>query len=199
MLRLGGWIILVVLLLAPGAVHAAECSALAGLSADRLPHASISAAAPVAAGPFSPDGDPAHAAPTPAFCRVVGVIGQSVRFEIWLPDNWNGKFLMAAAGGGAGYINYADMRKALAAGYATAATDTGHVAGDNAWMGNPDLLDRWVVGGAPPSRIEASHVGADGRATRTRPLCAWPGAARWDGVGDTDKAASFSCAAPPRS
>jgi feruloyl esterase len=35
----------------------------------------------------------------------------------------------------------------------------------------------------------------DGKADRTRPLCAFPKVARWNGSGSTDDAANFSCTA----
>ena len=56
-------------------------------------------------------------------------------------------------------------------------------------------LERWVEEGIAPERIIASKV-ADDEVVRTRPLCVHPKIARWDGVGDTDDASSFSCEAP---
>jgi feruloyl esterase len=56
-------------------------------------------------------------------------------------------------------------------------------------------LTAWVEHGAAPARIDASRV-VDGRVVRTRPLCPYPQVARWNGSGDTDQAASFTCAAP---
>ncbi|WP_423605625.1 tannase/feruloyl esterase family alpha/beta hydrolase [Sphingomonas sp. MS122] len=65
-------------------------------------------------------------------------------------------------------------------------------------------LDAWHVGGPAPERIVATkfdndmlgYLGFPAKAQRTRPLCAWPKVARWDGKGPTDEAASFTCAAP---
>jgi len=60
-------------------------------------------------------------------CKVAGIIGTETHFELLLPDNWNGKFVM---GGGAGFVgfvvNTALMYGALQKGYATVGTDTGH-------------------------------------------------------------------------
>jgi feruloyl esterase len=56
-------------------------------------------------------------------------------------------------------------------------------------------LTAWVEHGTAPVRIDASRV-VDGRVVRTRPLCPYPQVARWNGSGDTDQAASFTCAAP---
>jgi feruloyl esterase len=60
------------------------------------------------------------------FCRVVGVIEKEINFELWLPRDWNGKFEGVGNGGFTGAINYPSMGAALAKGYATASTDTGH-------------------------------------------------------------------------
>jgi tannase/feruloyl esterase len=78
-------------------------------------------------------------------CRVVGVTTPAVQFEVWMPsEDWNGKFQMVGNGGTAGVISYSAMRLALARGYATASTDTGHVSSgsfDSTWaIGRPDLV-----------------------------------------------------------
>ena len=63
-------------------------------------------------------------------------------------------------------------------------------------------LDRWVEAGPAPERIVARQYeppatlfGIDPAAevVRTRPLCAWPKVAHYDGSGSTDDASSFSC------
>jgi feruloyl esterase len=56
-------------------------------------------------------------------------------------------------------------------------------------------LIEWVENGAAPERLNASRV-EGGKTVRTRPLCPYPQAARHDGKGSPDDAASFSCAAP---
>ena len=60
-------------------------------------------------------------------CKVEGVIGTEIRFEVLLPDEWNGKFLMGGGGGLVGSLGY-QGRFSVNRGYATAATDTGHQA-----------------------------------------------------------------------
>ena len=70
-----------------------------------------------------------------AICRVAGTVAPKIKFEVWLPTAaWNGKFQGVGNGGLAGSISYAAMRTALVNGYATASTDTGHVAGDLLWF-----------------------------------------------------------------
>ncbi len=111
-----------------------SCDHLAQLA---LPDVTITSAAAVAAGPFTlPAGRGGVAASPvmPAFCRVTGFVRPEVNFEVWLPANWNRKFLMVGNGGLAGTISFAAMVEPLQRGYATASTDTGHVAdNDGHW------------------------------------------------------------------
>ncbi|MFW7266442.1 tannase/feruloyl esterase family alpha/beta hydrolase [Gluconacetobacter sp. Hr-1-5] len=53
-------------------------------------------------------------------------------------------------------------------------------------------IDDWVTQGHTPEKLIAARV-SDGRVVRTRPLCAWPNVARYDGHGDMDDAGSFAC------
>jgi feruloyl esterase len=53
-------------------------------------------------------------------------------------------------------------------------------------------LDRWLDTGEAPDRIEAERR-ENGEVVRTRPLCAWPSTAVYDGSGDSDMASSFRC------
>jgi len=63
-------------------------------------------------------------------CKVAGVIGPEIRFELLLPDKWNGKFVMGGGGGFVGsMVNVAaSLYGAVQSGYATVGTDTGHQA-----------------------------------------------------------------------
>ncbi len=96
----------------------------------------------------SPASDFGTATVSRPFQRVAARIAPAINFEVWLPPaagehGWNGKFLGVGNGGLAGSLNYPAMADALARGYATASTDTGHQAAiwDASWMmGNPDLL-----------------------------------------------------------
>lgn len=56
-------------------------------------------------------------------------------------------------------------------------------------------LDAWVSHGVAPQRIVAARV-EDGKVVRTRPLCAYPQVARYDGKGPMDQAQSFACVTP---
>jgi feruloyl esterase len=110
--------------LTTNAAFGQTCSTLANLRLDR---STIVSASEVAAA----EGVPAH-------CRVVGTIEGTIGFELLLPEAtaWNGKFNGVGNGALAGFINTRAMHDALARGYATASTDTGHI-------GHP-------VPGAPP-------------------------------------------------
>jgi hypothetical protein len=60
-------------------------------------------------------------------CKVAGVIGPEIHFELLLPEKWNGKFVMGGGGGFVGsVVNVALSYGALQSGYATVGTDTGH-------------------------------------------------------------------------
>jgi feruloyl esterase len=93
------------------------CADLRGLTNNEV---SIAIALPVEATPNSP-----------AHCRVSGQILPQVGFELHLPPEWNGRFVMYGNGGFAGEsldsgARNAQYGRALRRGYAVAATDTGH-------------------------------------------------------------------------
>ena len=67
--------------------------------------------------------------------------------------------------------------------------------GPNQWDMLTPLVS-WREEGVAPESIIASSVDGDGEISRTRPLCPFPEVAEYDGTGDPDNAASFSCAAP---
>jgi len=58
-------------------------------------------------------------------CKVIGIIGTEIKFEMLLPDNWNSRFVMGGGSGFAGSIfNFA--ASSIKKGFATVGTDTGH-------------------------------------------------------------------------
>jgi feruloyl esterase len=56
-------------------------------------------------------------------------------------------------------------------------------------------LTDWVERGVAPDAIQASRM-VSGKAVRTRPLCAYPEVAKYQGSGSVDEAASFTCVKP---
>jgi feruloyl esterase len=132
------------LALGAGRTAAAGCESLAGL---QLQDTTITAAATVPAGDFTPPGAAAAITGLPEFCRVAGVIAptadSSIGFEVWLPTQWNGRYLQSGNGGFAGAVPYAALGKGIARGYATAGTDNGHQAPgrDASWaLGHPEKV-----------------------------------------------------------
>ncbi|TCI02429.1 tannase/feruloyl esterase family alpha/beta hydrolase [Corallincola luteus] len=80
----------------------------------------------------------------PGYCLVTGTIEDEINFEVRLPEEWNGRFVMSGGGGFVGdVVNYVD---AAFPGkhYATAGTDTGH-------RGHP-LDASWAID--HPQRLE---------------------------------------------
>jgi len=59
------------------------------------------------------------------FCRVLGKISKEINFELLVPQQWNGRFLMSGNGGFAGSVQN-NLRNYINDGYAVAGTDTGH-------------------------------------------------------------------------
>jgi feruloyl esterase len=85
----------------------------------------------------------------PSFCRVQGVsrptADSNIYYEVWLPTDWNGRFLSSGEGGYAGALNYTrrgldgGLDEIVRRGYATTSTDTGHVSSDTFWaVGHPE-------------------------------------------------------------
>jgi feruloyl esterase len=63
-------------------------------------------------------------------------------------------------------------------------------------------LEDWVEKGNAPEQVIAAKIDSDGKTepkiTMTRPLCAYPMAGKYRGVGDPSNAANFSCVAPAK-
>jgi feruloyl esterase len=125
------------------------CESLTKLS---LPDVVVQSAVPAAAGEFHLPGAPANAAAVkvPAFCRVVGLVKPELRFELWLPAQWNRKYMAVGNGGMAGSIPFAAMVDPLNRGYAVGGTDTGHASSndDGSWaLGHLDRLLNYAYRG----------------------------------------------------
>ena len=139
---------------------AASCAALAGKS--------LGGNATVASAQYNPAGATIGRTKTAlAFCRITGVAAPTsdshIGFELWLPpaSSWNGKYQQEGSGSSAGSIGTAAMATALAAGYATLATDNGHVTDPSAPNGANE--QGWALG-HPEKMIDfawrAVHVSA---------------------------------------
>jgi feruloyl esterase len=124
---------------------AGACDNLASLV---LPNATITAAAAVDAGAFSPPGgaNPERWRGLPAFCRVAATLrptaDSDIKIEVWLPSTgWNQKFQAVGNGAFSGAIAYPAMAAALGRGDATGSTDTGHEGGSASFgLGHPEKV-----------------------------------------------------------
>ena len=119
------------------------CESLTGTT---LAGGTVRSAAAVAAGDYTPPGQPGPLTGLPAFCRVTVTMQPStdsnVNVEIWLPrQNWNGRFLGNGSGGGGGAILYfTGLVEGLTRGFATAITDLGTAPDPNQAIDHPE---RW--------------------------------------------------------
>jgi feruloyl esterase len=131
-----------------------RCAALASLRTNQLDiekAVSQSAGATVDGAVILNPMRPGFAAPIaglPAFCRVIGRIhpepGSDIRFEVWMPSDWDGRLKGAGNGGFAGSISYAELAATVRAGEVGVSTDTGHQDPDqldSSWArGHPELI-----------------------------------------------------------
>ena len=127
---------------------AAMCKAMAGKS--------LGSGMSVTSADYNPTGATfGRTKVTLPFCRLVGVAAPTsdskIGFEIWMPpaSSWNGKYQQEGSGGSSGSIGQGSMVEPLEAGYATLATDNGHVTppdapgggSDNSWaLGHPEKM-----------------------------------------------------------
>jgi feruloyl esterase len=120
-----------------------SCEALANLS---LPHATISLDEPVSSTGWPVTVTGQTRSSHPPFCRIAATLkptGDSdIKVEVWMPaSDWNGDFQAVGNGGWSGAINYNAMANAVANGYATSSTDTGHTGGSASFaLGHPEKL-----------------------------------------------------------
>ncbi|GAA5990883.1 hypothetical protein JCM10908_000063 [Rhodotorula pacifica] len=118
--------------------YALSCADLWEAAPKMLPDLEVYIAEDVPAGytlpansTWSTPAYPAAVPDLPAFCRFGAYIHTSntskVQFEVWLPDEWSGRFSTVGNGGDAGGVNFPDMWAPIKLyGMAVASTDTGH-------------------------------------------------------------------------
>ena len=133
-----------------------SCENLASMM---LPDTTITVAQTAEAGAFIPPVPPGGRSPSsaqllqfselPAFCRVAATLKPSsdsdIKMEVWMPvAGWNGKLQAVGNGAFTGFIRYGaarSMASGLELGYATSATDTGHVGGGAEFgFGHPEKV-----------------------------------------------------------
>ncbi|KAI0102181.1 putative ferulic acid Esterase/Feruloyl esterase [Nemania sp. FL0031] len=86
----------------------------------------------------------------PALCAVTVAVASSAtssyRFGIFLPTEWNNRFLAVGNGGFGGGINWIDMGAGVQYGFAVVSTDTGHssLVSNISWaLDNPEAQNDW--------------------------------------------------------
>lgn len=148
-MRLGRVAVAAASLLCAAPVAAAPCDALRQLRVDGL---TLLSASVVPAGAFKPGPMPGPAPASimlPEHCRVRAVAtpvrGSRIGFELWLPERgWNGRFKMYGNGGYSSALPLGQLAQGLKAGYAVAATDTGHQGDDPEFaVGLPESIVDW--------------------------------------------------------
>jgi feruloyl esterase len=135
-----------------------------------LENATITLAELVPAGAFkAPTGGNAaqnatRFAELPAFCRVAATVkpttDSDIKVEVWMPASaWNGKFEAVGNGGWAGTISYPAMAQAIARGYATTSTDTGHsTPGGSFALGHPEKLTDYAYRSEHEMTVKAKAI-----------------------------------------
>ncbi|KIY53923.1 feruloyl esterase B precursor [Fistulina hepatica ATCC 64428] len=130
-------------LLLVGTAMALNCS-VSAISAVLPSNVSVSWAYSMAEGstfdvPLGDTGFPTSPTNLSACCAVAVEVpapgNTTYNFGMFLPDNWNGRFLTAGNAGFAGGINWLSMGDGLGYGFAVMSTDTGHnsTAEDASW------------------------------------------------------------------
>jgi feruloyl esterase len=145
-----------------------------------LPSTTITIAEKVQAGTFTPPAPPAAPGAgggqrggggpqqpaglsVPAFCRVAAILrptaDSEIEMEVWMPEDWNGKFQFVGGGGWAGVISYSAMATALNERYATASTDTGHKGGNaNFAIGHPEKVTDFAYRAVHETTVKAKAI-----------------------------------------
>lgn len=121
-----------------------------------LTNVTVDSATPVTSGTFTPTGQPTITG-LPVFCDVdlthTDPAGNPISVEVWLPQDWNGRFQGV---GGSGFFcgiifnaltpTAPGLATGVRAGYATASTDCGHPFPDASFALNPDdTLNRPLI------------------------------------------------------
>jgi feruloyl esterase len=127
---------------APKPVSSAALSVTLAKSCDtasfadlRLPDATVTSAALIPSGAYTPSAGSPSLPALPVFCRISGKATPTsdslIGFELWVPvDHWNGKLVATGNGGYSPALNYGDMAYAMREGYAVLGGDSGHQSSD---------------------------------------------------------------------
>jgi feruloyl esterase len=140
-----------------GALTGAENVSCEGLTSFSITGGTITSVEVVEAGAFTPPTAPGARPASgpavartygglPAFCRLIATLrptdASNISVELWMPlSGWNNKYQAVGNGAFRGSIGHSAMAAALASGYATSSTDTGHIGNTARFgMGHPELV-----------------------------------------------------------
>lgn len=100
----------------------------------------------------------------PPFCRVAATLTPSddsdIKVEVWMPaSGWNRKYQAVGNGAFTGSIRYRNMALALAQGYATSSTDTGHLGNTASFgLGHPEKIVDFGWRSVHEMAVTARHI-----------------------------------------
>lgn len=138
---------IVVALAAAGPAAAGTPTSCASLSTFAYPNTTINSAQSQLGGPYvAPDAWHLAFANLPPYCEVQATIkptsDSSIKVRVWMPANYNGRYLGTGNGGYAGGFFFSELADGINRGFATANTDMGTspAAGTNAdaLVGHPE-------------------------------------------------------------
>lgn len=93
--------------------------------------------------------------------NVVSSNSSAFNFGLFLPDQWNERFLAVGNGGFGGGINWIDMAAGVGYGFVSMSTDTGHssATGDGTWaLNEPEKLNDWGYRAMHGSIVQAKQI-----------------------------------------
>ncbi|WP_068874669.1 MULTISPECIES: tannase/feruloyl esterase family alpha/beta hydrolase [unclassified Phenylobacterium] len=128
---------------AAAAPSPAEC---VGLNGQQIAGAAITDAVVVGATPLAPE-----------YCKVSGLIAPELKFELRLPNSWNGKLHYSGGGGFDGVIRPLNPG-VLAQGYGDVASNGGHDGNNSTFARDPQKLTLFVRESVPTVTPVAREV-----------------------------------------
>lgn len=125
----------------PAPTFAQACAALSGSAQAQE---TITTAEAIQSGSFQASASSTSITGLPEFCRVAATLtptsDSNINVEVWMPKDWNGRFLGTGNDGFAGQMVYQSLADGLKRGFAVANTDLG-TSNRAALVGKPEM---WI-------------------------------------------------------